>query len=156
MPAGAKILPFRSNIPKLSEFCFAVCDPSFAKRAQESGDGAVVAGENYGQGSSREHAALVPLYLGVRAVIAKSFARIHADNLVNAGIIPLRFADPADYDAISEGDSIIFGDLSREIASGAPVTASVGDKTVVLRADLTSRQRKILAAGGLLGYTAKG
>ncbi len=156
MPAGAKILPFRSNIPKLSEFCFAVCDPGFAERAKSSGDGTVVAGENYGQGSSREHAALVPLYLGVRAVIAKSFARIHADNLVNAGIIPLRFADPADYDAISEGDRIILRDLADEIASGAPVTALFGDKTVVLKADLTSRQRKILAAGGLLGYTAKG
>ena len=101
MPAGAKILPYRSNIPHLSQFCFGVCDATFPERAKAAGESIVVGGENYGQGSSREHAALVPLYLGVRAVIAKSFARIHVANLINAGILPLTFKNPADYDALA-------------------------------------------------------
>ena len=101
MPAGAKILPFRSNIPKMAEFCFGVCDEAFPGRALEMGRSCVVGGANYGQGSSREHAALAPLHLGVRAVIAKSFARIHVANLINAGILPMTFENPADYDALS-------------------------------------------------------
>ena len=104
MPAGSKILPYRSNIPKLSEFCFAVCDKDFAKKAKEAGETILVGGSNYGQGSSREHAALVPLYLGVRAVIAKSFARIHETNLKKQGMLALTFADKADYDKIQEHD----------------------------------------------------
>ena len=107
MPAGAKILPYRSNVPKLSEFCFEVCDKTFPARAKAAGESVIVGGGNYGQGSSREHAALVPLYLGVRAVIAKSFARIHAANLINAGILPLCFEDPADYDAIAQGEALL-------------------------------------------------
>ena len=102
MPAGAKILPYRSNIPFLSKFCFEVCDPTFSERAKAAGESIIVGGSNYGQGSSREHAALVPMYLGVRAVLTKSFARIHVANLINAGILPLTFCDPADYDAISQ------------------------------------------------------
>ena len=103
MPAGSKILPYRSNIPKLAEFCFTVCDPTFPARARAAGDGIIVGGSNYGQGSSREHAALVPMYLGIRCVVAKSFARIHAANLINAGILPLTFENPADYDALQPG-----------------------------------------------------
>ena len=154
MPAGAKILPFRSNIPKLSQFCFAVCDEGFPERAKKAGRGVVIGGENYGQGSSREHAALVPLYLGVRAVIAKSFARIHADNLVNAGILPLTFADPRDYDAISEGEKITIPAL--EAVSGAETVSAVtsSGREIRLAVSLTARQREILKAGGLLKYTA--
>ena len=106
MPAGAKILPYRSNIPHLSQYCFGVCDSTFPERAKAAGQSIVVGGNNYGQGSSREHAALVPLYLGVRAVIAKSFARIHAANLINAGIMPLTFENPDDYDKISQDDTL--------------------------------------------------
>ena len=112
MPAGAKILPYRSNIPYLSQFCFGVCDKTFPGASQGSGgQSIVVGGSNYGQGSSREHAALVPLYLGVRCVIAKSFARIHAANLINAGIMPLTFADPADYEKIAQGATLTIGDI---------------------------------------------
>lgn len=156
MPAGAKILPYRSNIPKLSEFCFGVCDASFPARAREKGGGVIVGGENYGQGSSREHAALVPLYLGIKAVIAKSFARIHADNLVNAGIIPLVFADPSDYDAVGEGDDVSLPGIGECIASGSDPEMTVNGRKIRLKANLTSRQRKILKAGGLLRFTAEG
>src|SRR5699024_5610134 len=102
MPAGSKILPFRSNIPKISQFCFTVCDPDFPARCQQEGGGIIIGGSNYGQGSSREHAALAPLYLGVKAVAAKSYARIHCANLANAGLIPLQFNDEADYDRIDQ------------------------------------------------------
>lgn len=154
MPAGSKILPYRSNIPYLSKFCFAVCDESFAERSKAAGNGFVVGGENYGQGSSREHAALVPLYLGVRAVIAKSFARIHAANLINAGILPLTFADPADYDRLNQGDRLTLTDLKAGMKEGKIVlkNESTG-KTIPLICSFTDRQREILLAGGLLAYT---
>ena len=154
MPAGAKILPYRSNIPYLSKFCFAVCDETFAERAKAAGEGIVVGGTNYGQGSSREHAALVPLYLGVRAVIAKSFARIHAANLINAGIMPLTFADPADYDKIAQGDRLTLTDVWAGMDNG---TIALKDETngvaFTLTCSFTDRQKEILKAGGLLAYT---
>ncbi len=155
MPAGAKILPFRSNVPKLSEFCFTVCDPDFPARARDIGGGVIVGGANYGQGSSREHAALVPLYLGVRAVVAKSFARIHVANLINFGIVPLTFVDPADYEKLGEMDDLVFEDFRMAVAEKNNVT--LRDKTngtaVTLALNLTERQRAILLAGGLLNYT---
>lgn len=155
MPAGAKILPYRSNIPKLSEFCFGVCDAAFPERARSMGQSVVVGGSNYGQGSSREHAALVPLYLGVRAVIAKSFARIHRDNLVNAGILPLTFADPSDYDLISEGDELVLDTSDSALAlGGVTLTDKTNGKTIMLSAALGDRSRAVLRAGGLLKYSA--
>ncbi len=154
MPAGSKILPYRSNIPYLSKFCFAVCDESFAERSLAAGNGFVVGGENYGQGSSREHAALVPLYLGVRAVIAKSFARIHAANLINAGILPLTFADPADYENLNQGDRLILTDLGAGMKAGKILLQNeTTGKTIALVCSFTDRQREILLAGGLLAYT---
>ena len=154
MPAGAKILPYRSNIPHLSQFCFGVCDKTFPERAKAAGQSIVVGGSNYGQGSSREHAALVPLYLGVRAVIAKSFARIHAANLINAGIMPLTFADPADYDALTQGDTLTLTDVYAGMDSGTiTLTDKTTGRTMALQADFTDRQKAILKAGGLLGYT---
>ena len=154
MPAGAKILPYRSNIPFLSQFCFQVCDPAFPERAKAAGDGIIVGGSNYGQGSSREHAALVPMYLGIRCVIAKSFARIHVANLINAGILPLTFADPADYDEMKQGVSLQFKDLLHGMEQGF-VTAydPIGGKQYNLRCELTDRQRSIIRCGGLLNYT---
>ena len=152
MPAGAKILPYRSNIPYLSKFCFAVCDESFPERAKAKGQGIIIGGSNYGQGSSREHAALVPLYLGIRAVIAKSFARIHADNLVNAGILPLTFADPDDYDRISEGDLLSIDGISDGLKNGE-LTLKVGEKAVKLAVNLSERQKEMIKAGGLLAAT---
>ena len=154
MPAGAKILPYRSNIPHLSQFCFGVCDQTFPQRAQEAGQSIVVGGSNYGQGSSREHAALVPLYLGVRAVIAKSFARIHAANLINAGIMPLTFADPADYDQLTQGDELALTGVYAGMDSGnITLTDKTTGESFTLCADFTDRQKAILKAGGLLAYT---
>ena len=158
MPAGSRILPYRSNVPKLSEFCFEVCDSSFPDRAKELGTCAVVGGMNYGQGSSREHAALVPLYLGVRAVIAKSFARIHAANLVNAGILPLTFADPADYDRIAEGDRLVLEDLHEGLKRGelnARLCCEKREGSGIIRLTIqcSDRQRSMLLAGGLLNLT---
>ena len=155
MPAGAKILPYRSNIPKLSEFCFGVCDSSFPERAKAAGQSIIVGGANYGQGSSREHAALVPLYLGVRAVIAKSFARIHAANLVNAGILPLTFKDPADYDALKQGDRLALCGIDAGLESGT-VYLQAGERRMELSCTFSPRQRAILRAGGLLNYTKEG
>ena len=152
MPAGAKSLPYRSNIPKLSEFCFGVCDSSFPERAKTAGESIIVGGANYGQGSSREHAALVPLYLGVRAVIAKSFARIHAANLVNAGILPLTFKDPADYDALKQGDRLALCGIDAGLESGT-VYLQAGERRMELSCAFSPRQRAILRAGGLLNYT---
>ena len=155
MPAGAKILPYRSNVPKLSEYCFTVCDPTFPERAKRAGEGIIVGGANYGQGSSREHAALVPLYLGIRAVIAKSFARIHKANLINFGIVPLTFIDPADADRLAEGDALRLPGFRRAIAGGETVTL-YDDTTgaeIPLRLDFTAREREILLAGGLLNLT---
>ena len=153
MPAGAKVLPFRSNIPKMSEFCFGVCDEGFPKRAKGLGRSCVVGGANYGQGSSREHAALVPLYLGVRLVIAQSFARIHAANLINAGILPLTFDDPADYDALNQGDTLTIENIHSQIATGHVIAKTGSGKTIRLSYPLTERQITILKAGGLLNYT---
>ncbi len=154
MPAGAKILPYRSNIPYLSQFCFGVCDKSFPARAAEAGQSIVVGGSNYGQGSSREHAALVPLYLGVRCVIAKSFARIHVANLINAGILPLTFADPADYDAIEQGDALVLSDVFRGMEQGSiTLTDTTKGRAFRLCCSFTERQIAMLRAGGLLPYT---
>ena len=154
MPAGSKILPYRSNIPYLSKFCFAVCDESFAERSKAAGNGFVVGGENYGQGSSREHAALVPLYLGVRAVIAKSFARIHAANLINAGILPLTFANAGDYVKLTQGDRLTLTDLKEGMKKGTILLKNeTTGKTIPLSCSFTDRQREILLAGGLLAYT---
>ena len=156
MPAGAKILPYRSNIPYLSKFCFEVCDPTFAERAKAAGDGIVVGGSNYGQGSSREHAALVPMYLGIRCVIAKSFARIHVANLINAGILPVTFENPEDYDKLNQDAVLTISDIARGMEQGRlAVTADDGFKFYVNCA-LTERQRSILMAGGLLNYTKEG
>ena len=157
MPAGAKILPYRSNIPFLSQFCFEVCDPEFSARAKAAGDGIVIGGSNYGQGSSREHAALVPMYLGIRCVVAKSFARIHAANLINAGILPLTFTNPEDYDAIEQGDTLILSDISKGMAEGTlDLYVENKDLHVKLACDFTARQQAILTKSGLLNYTKEG
>jgi len=155
MPAGAKILPYRSNIPFLSNFCFKQCDEKFAEHCKEAGKGIIIGGANYGQGSSREHAALVPLYLGVKAVITKSFARIHCANLVNAGIIPFTFKNEADYDKISVNDELCLADIKTAIATGTAVTLknNTTGESYELDYQLSDRQRDILLAGGLLDYT---
>lgn len=155
MPAGAKILPYRSNIPYLSKFCFAVCDETFAERAKAAGKGIIVGGSNYGQGSSREHAALVPLYLGIKAVVVKSFARIHRSNLINAGILPLTFANEQDYNKISQGDSLELADVRDCIVHDKPIVITnltTGEK-IPVDCDLSGRARDIILAGGLLNYT---
>lgn len=154
MPAGAKILPYRSNIPKLAEFCFTVCDPTFPARARAAGDGIIVGGSNYGQGSSREHAALVPMYLGIRCVVAKSFARIHAANLINAGILPLTFENLADYDALQPGAQLRIDGIRAGMAAGKlTLTDTAAGKSYPVVCSLTERQQAILLAGGLLNYT---
>ena len=157
MPAGSKILPYRSNIPYLSQFCFGVCDKTFPERAKAAGSSIVVGGSNYGQGSSREHAALVPLYLGVRCVIAKSFARIHAANLVNAGILPLTFANADDYDKLGQDDKLKLVNVFKGLQSGqfTLLDETTGD-TIPLIGHFTDRQQAILRAGGLLDYTREG
>ena len=155
MPAGAKILPLRSNIPAISKFCFTVCDEQFPERAEKLGSSIIVGGANYGQGSSREHAALAPLHLGVKAVIVKSFARIHRSNLINAGILPLTFADEADYDKISLGDLLELDDVRNAIASGSAITVlnkTTGEKIQCV-CELSERAKDIILAGGLLSYT---
>ena len=156
MPAGAKILPYRSNIPHLSKFCFEVCDQSFPERAKAAGDGIILGGSNYGQGSSREHAALVPMYLGIRCVIAKSFARIHVANLINAGILPLTFADPADYDALAQGQKLTLRNIQSGMAEGKITVADENGNAFTALCDLSARQQAILMAGGLLNYTKNG
>lgn len=153
MPAGAKILPYRSNIPYLSNFCFEVCDEEFPARAKEKNGGIIIGGENYGQGSSREHAALVPLYLGVKAVVAKSFARIHAANLVNAGILPLTFANAEDYDSIALGDKLTLLDVRACIKEGREIVLNANGKEIKLVSSLSGRDIEIILAGGLLEYT---
>ena len=156
MPAGAKILPLRSNIPAISEYVFYWLDPEFAKRAKEKNGGFVVGGENYGQGSSREHAALAPMYLGVKGVLAKSFARIHRANLINFGIIPFEFVSPADYDKVKQGSLIKIESIVDTLSDGKrTVGAAVNGNKIELKLDLTERQREILIAGGLLNYTKK-
>ena len=155
MPAGSKILPLRSNIPEISKYCFSVVDEKFPERALSLGTSAIIGGSNYGQGSSREHAALAPLYLGIKTVIVKSFARIHKANLVNAGILPLTFANEADYDKISAGDELCLDNLREAVKSGNTVTLK--DKTsgieAILNIELSEREREVILEGGLLDYT---
>ena len=155
MPAGTKVLPYRSNVPKLSEFCFTVCDPDFPARAKAMGGGIILGGSNYGQGSSREHAAMVPQYLGIKAVVAKSFARIHVANLINFGIVPFTLLNEGDYERIDEGDEIRiegFKDAARSKKSAELINLSKGIR-IPLSLSLTERQRKILLHGGMLAYT---
>ncbi|MBO5334482.1 MAG: aconitate hydratase [Clostridia bacterium] len=157
MPAGSKILPYRSNVPKLSEYCFTVCDPTFPERAKAQGGGVVLGGSNYGQGSSREHAALVPLYLGVKAVVAKSFARIHVANLINFGIVPMTLQNPDDYELFAQGDEIQIEGFADAVAGKTEATLvnlTTGAKAVLCLA-FSPRQREILLAGGTLNYTKK-
>ena len=153
MPAGAKVLPYRSNIPKMSEFCFEVCDPDFPARAKAAGSGIILGGSNYGQGSSREHAALVPMYLGIRAVVTKSFARIHVANLINAGILPLTFENEADYDKFTQGDKLTISGILEGMDTGFVTMKNKAGAQARLHCDLTQRQKEILLAGGLLEYT---
>lgn len=155
MPAGSKVLPLRSNIPAISEFVFAAKDPDFAKRARELGGGIIVGGENYGQGSSREHAALAPMYLGIKAVIARSFARIHRQNLINFGILPLRLANPEDYGSLDRLDEIEIENaagLLRDSAAKFVLFNKTSGKCVPLLADLSEREREMILAGGRLNY----
>ena len=155
MPAGSKILPLRSNIPEISKYCFSAVDETFPQRALDLGSSVIVGGSNYGQGSSREHAALAPLYLGIKAVIVKSFARIHKANLVNAGILPLTFENEADYDKISQSDTLEFTNLRNAVANDTVIYASLsstGEK-IPLNLELSERERKIILDGGLLDYT---
>ena len=155
MPAGSKVLPYRSNVPKISEFCFSVVDETFPARAKAAGKGFIVGGSNYGQGSSREHAALAPLYLGIKAVIAKSFARIHAANLVNAGILPLIFENPDDYDQVEQGNMLRLENVRAALGENR-IILHAGDKNIPLRMELAERQKEVLLAGGLLDYAAMG
>lgn len=158
MPAGTKVLPYRSNVPKLSEFCFTVCDKAFPERAKAKGGGVILGGVNYGQGSSREHAALVPLYLGIKAVVAKSFARIHVANLINFGIVPMTLKNPEDYDKIAEGDRLTIEGFAEAIQGKdeAVLVDQTNGVRIALCLTLSPRQRKILSAGGLLNYTKQG
>ncbi len=156
MHSNAKLLPFRSNIPYLAEFCLTPSDPDFPKRAKEKGGGFIVAGANYGQGSSREHAALAPLQLGVKAVMAVSFARIHMANLINNGIIPLEFADENDYKFVEAGDCLCIENAKKQIESMQgyiEVTNRSKNKKIKTILDISERQTKILIAGGLLNFT---
>ena len=156
MPAGNRVLPFRSNIPKISEFVFDIIDENFAKRAIEKGSGVVIGGENYGQGSSREHAALAPRYLGIKAKIVKSFARIHKDNLINFGVIPLTFKNKSDYDKINQGDRIRFIDIKKLIEKNEDeIPVEINGKKIMTILDASERQRKILSAGGILNLARK-
>ncbi len=159
MPAGAKVLPLRSNIPEISKFTLTRLDETFYTRSEEANfaDCCVVGGENYGQGSSREHAALGPMYLGVRAVITKSFARIHKANLINYGIIPMTFEDPADYDKITQGDTLELVDLDSSLKNGTPFTVKInGTAEIKCVNDIAKRSADILMAGGLAAYTRNG
>ncbi len=156
MPAGSKILPYRSNIPHLSQYCFEVCDTEFPQRAKSWGGGFIIGGSNYGQGSSREHAALVPLYLGIKAVIVKSFARIHKANLINSGILPLTFENPDDYDSIDMGDELLLPNIRERVLKGEKIVLinKTKGKEIPLVSDYSERQKGILADGGLLNHTA--
>ena len=155
MPAGTKVLPYRSNVPKLSEFCFTVCDKEFPERAKAKGGGVILGGSNYGQGSSREHAALVPLYLGIKAVVAKSFARIHVANLINFGIVPMTLANPDDYENFAEGDALEIKDFAAAVkgATEATLINKTNGAQARLCLNLSERQREMLLAGGCLNYT---
>jgi len=153
MPSNAKLLPYRSNIPYLSDYCLVPCDPEFPNRARKQGGGLIIGGHNYGQGSSREHAALVPLYLGIKAVLAKSFARIHKQNLINNGILPLTFSKEEDYDRIDPYDELIIENVLTQLDKDTIMVKNITkneDYTLLL--DITERQRNILKSGGLLNY----
>ena len=150
-------MPYRSNVPKLSEFCFTVCDKEFPERARAQGGGIILGGHNYGQGSSREHAALVPLYLGVKAVIAKSFARIHVANLINFGIVPMTLKNEGDYDGIPEGADVRIDGFYEAVRGSENAYIVVnGKEKYELCLNLSDRQRDILLAGGTLNFTKKG
>jgi aconitate hydratase len=158
MPAGSRVLPFRSNIPAISDFVFENIDKTFSTRAKEAkakGGGILLGGENYGQGSSREHAAIAPMFLGIHAVIAKSFARIHRSNLINFGILPLVFENPADYDKMEKGDRIVINDLLSALDGGQIYTVEdiTSGKSFSVRSTLNEREKEILKKGGLLPYT---
>jgi aconitate hydratase len=158
LPAGAQVLPLRSNIPAIAEFVFHYPDPTFVERAKAKGGGIIVAGQNYGQGSSREHAAICPMYLGVKAILAKSFARIHHDNLVNFGVVPLTFAQEADYDAVEPEDLLEIRDVCQHVRDGAStldiLNTSKGT-TIITHLNLLPRLRNILLAGGLLNFVGQ-
>jgi len=157
MPAGNRVLPLRSNIPAISKFVFDMVDETFPQRAQEARSGIIVGGENYGQGSSREHAALAPRYLGVRAKLVKSFARIHKANLINYGIVPLEFANPQDHELLSRGQRMRLPGIRSAVLKGAErVKALVGDREIMLKLELTPREREVLAAGGALNWARRG
>jgi aconitate hydratase len=155
MPAGAKLLPYRSNIPYLANFCFTRCDIEFPKRAAEFGGGIIIGGINYGQGSSREHAALVPLYLGIRAIIAKSFARIHKANLINSGILPMTFANADDYDKVDLADELKMENIKNAVETGGKIVVKDITKGFAFEADmpLTDREKQMILDGGLINYT---
>jgi aconitate hydratase len=155
LPSGAQILIYRSNIPAIAEFCFKHLDPEFPARARSAGSGILVAGEHYGQGSAREHAAIAPMFLGVRAVLAKSFARIHRANLINWGIVPLEFLEPMDYDRIEPGERLVIDRLSEGLQEGQLVVESARERRFQARCPLTDREREILLAGGLLAHTVQ-
>ena len=156
MPAGAKILPYRSNIPYLSKFCFGVCDTTFPERAKAAGESFILGGSNYGQGSSREHAALVPMYLGVRVVIAKSFARIHIANLINAGIMPVTLENSDDYEKLAQGDILELKNIYAGMEDGKMILCNkTSGENINLICSFTDRQKAILKAGGLLAYVAQ-
>lgn len=157
MPSNAKLLPYRSNVPYLAEYCLTPCDPEFPKRAKENGGGFIIGGSNYGQGSSREHAALAPLQLGVRGVLAKSFARIHMANLVNSGILPMTFANEADYDKIKNGDSLVIENVRDQIKAGNELVIrnKTGNYDIKAKISLSDRQIEMILAGGLLNYTRR-
>jgi len=158
MPAGAKVLPLRSNIPKISEFVYYQVDPDFAKRAKEKGGGFIIGGENYGQGSSREHAALAPMYLGIKLVLVKAFARIHLANLINFGILPATFENPADYEDIAQGDLLEVASVREAVKNSdyLEIENKAKGKKYSVKINLSPRQREIILAGGLLNYTKAG
>lgn len=154
MPSHASLLPYRSNIPHLANYCFHGIDKDFPARCKASGGGFIIGGNNYGQGSSREHAALAPLHLGIKGVVVKSFARIHRSNLINFGILPLIFADAADYDALALGDSLVIENLADQIAAGSVIKAKTGSgREITLKLEVTSREKEIILGGGLLNLT---
>jgi len=157
MPAGAKVLPYRSNIPEIAKYTFEAVDPTFYENAKNAGKGLIIGGENYGQGSSREHAALAPMFLGVKAVVVKSFARIHKANLINFGIAPLTFKNGSDYDTISKDDIISFPSFIDDIKKGNEVKAinKTTGKEMIFLHDLTAKSIDILLEGGMLNYTKK-
>jgi aconitate hydratase len=155
VPAGTRVMPFWSNIPRLGEFVYEQVDAGYTERAiatRNAGGHAIVGGNNYGQGSSRENAALAPRYLGLRVAVARSFARIHWQNMVNFGVLPLTFADPSDYDRIAQGDVLHFSGLHAALRAGHVVTGRVGDRTIALRHDLSPRQLEVLLAGGVINW----